>query len=163
MAGLLWLVLMVLKLALASRWSWWRVLLRLWVVLRHNGVHTGVRFLWLTWMGCNREGDDLRIRQHRALDRYQLRRRRRRRRSPVCALIYLDNVLRKMGGPGESDWWWMASGRTEVIPLSAGAMLACQLQFWSAIVERSNVRRADERAARLVVERQVMRHPALVS
>jgi len=129
-AGLLCLVLMVLKLKLALLWSWWRVLLPLWVVLWQNAVHIAVGFLWLTWMGCGREGDDLRIRPHHGLDRYQLV-------SLVCALIFLDNVLRKMGGPGESDWWWMASGRTEVILLSAGAMLACQFRFWSGIVERS--------------------------
>ena len=72
MAGLLWLVLMVLKLALASRWSWWRVLLPLWVVLLHNAVYIAVGFLWLTWMGCGREDDDLRTRAHPGLDRYQL-------------------------------------------------------------------------------------------
>jgi hypothetical protein len=64
-------------------------LLPLWVVLWHNAVG----FLWLTWMGCGREGDDLRIRQHHELDQYQLG-------SLVCALIF-DNVLRKMGGPGD--------------------------------------------------------------
>jgi hypothetical protein len=89
-------------------------------------------------MGSGREGDDLRIRQHHKLDQYQLG-------SLVCALIFLDNVLRKMGGPGESDWWWMASGRTEVILLSAAAMLTCQFLFWSGIVERTNTKRADER------------------
>ena len=71
-AGLLSLVLMALKLALALPWSLWRVLLPLWVVLWHNAVHIAVGFLWLTWMGSGREGDDLRIRQHHALDRYQL-------------------------------------------------------------------------------------------
>src|SRR5262245_26054609 len=68
MAGLLCLVLMVLKLELALRWSWWRVLLPLWVVLWQNAVHIAVGFLWLTWMRCGREGDDLRIREHHGLD-----------------------------------------------------------------------------------------------
>src|SRR5215831_10254562 len=68
-AGLLCLVLMVLKLKLALLWSWWRVLLPLWVVLWQNAVHIAVGFLWLTWMGCGREGDDLRIRSHHGLDR----------------------------------------------------------------------------------------------
>jgi hypothetical protein len=73
-----------------------------------NAVYIAVGFLWLTWMGSGREDDDLTIRAHPGLDRYQLG-------SLVCALILLDNLLRKMGGPGESDWWWMALGRTEVI------------------------------------------------
>jgi len=108
------------------------------VVLLHNAVYIAVGFLWLTWMGCGREDDDLRTRAHPGLDRYQFG-------SLVCALILLDNVLRKIGGPGESDWWWMASGRTEVILLSAGAMLACHFRFWSGIVERSDERRGAPR------------------
>jgi hypothetical protein len=84
---------MGLKVKLALPWSWWRVLLPLWVVLWHNGVYIAVGFLWLTWRGYGQEGDDPRIRPHQGLDRYQLG-------SLVCALILLDNVLRKLGGPG---------------------------------------------------------------
>ena len=141
LAGLLCLVLMAVKLTLALPWSWWRILLPLWAVLLHNGVHIAIGFIWLTWMGCGREGDDLRIRRDHRLDRYQSG-------SMVCALIFLDNVFRKMGGPGESAWWWLASGRTEVILLSAGSMLTCQFLFWSGIVERENTRRADESGPR---------------
>ena len=85
-AVVLCLLLMVLKLKLALLWSWWRVLLPLWVVLWHNGVYMAVGLLWLTWMGHGREGDDLRIRPHHGLDRYQLG-------SLVCTLIFLDNIL----------------------------------------------------------------------
>ena len=84
-AGLLCLLLMVLKLKLALLWSWWRVLLPLWAVLWHNGVYIATGFLWLTRMGHGGEGDDLRIRPHHGLDRYQLG-------SLVCALIFLDNI-----------------------------------------------------------------------
>ena len=88
-----------------------------------------------------REDDDLSIRGHHRLDRYQFG-------SMVCALIFLDNVLRKMGGEGESVWWWLASGRNEVIVLWGGAMLTCQFLYWSGIVEGGNARRADESGAR---------------
>ena len=52
LAGLLCLVLMIMKLTLALPWSWWRVMLPLWVVLWHNGVYMAVGFIWLTWKGC---------------------------------------------------------------------------------------------------------------
>ena len=32
----------------------------------------------------------------------------------------LGQCAQEDGWPGESDWWWMASGRTEVFLLSAG-------------------------------------------
>jgi len=96
------------------------------VVLWHNTVYIAVGFIWLTWMGCGREGDELRIRRRHRLDRYQLG-------SLVCAGIFLDNVLRRIDGP-ESDWWGLASGRNDVLVFSASLMLACQFLYWSGIV-----------------------------
>jgi len=133
LAGLLSLVLAVVKPLLALPWSWWRVLLPLWVVLWHNSVYMAVGFIWLTWMGCGREGDDLRVHRHRKLDRYQFG-------SMVCALIFLDNILRKMGGPGESVWFWLASGTTEVIVVSGVLTVVCQFLFWATAVRRKNPR-----------------------
>ena len=126
LAGLLCVVLAVVKLALALPWSWWRLLLPLGVVLWHNTVYIAVGFIWLAWKGCGREGDDLRIRRRHRVDRYQVG-------SLVCAAIFLNNVLRRIDG-AESDWWWLASGRNDVLVLSAGLMLACQFLYWSGIV-----------------------------
>jgi hypothetical protein len=141
LAGLLSLVLAVAKPLLALPWSWWRVLLPLWVMLWHNALYLAVGFIWLTWIGCGRESDDLRVRRHRKLDRYQLG-------SMVCAVIFVDNVLRKMSGPGDSVLWRLASGRTDVLLLSGGSMLACQFLFWSGIVTERKTRRVDQRGAR---------------
>ena len=126
LAGLLCVVLAVVKLALALPWSWWRVWLPLGVVLWHNTAYIAVGFIWLAWKGCGREGDDLTIRRHHRVDRYQLG-------SLVCAAFFLDNVLRRIDGAG-SDWWWLASGRNDVLVLSGGLMLVCQLLYWSGIV-----------------------------
>ncbi len=126
LAGLLCVVLAVVKLTLALPWSWWRVLLPLGVVLWHNTVYIAVGFIWLAWKGCGREGDDLRIRRRHTVDRYQVG-------SLMCAAIFLDNVLRRMDG-AESDWWWRASGRNDVLVLSGGLVLACQFLYWSGSV-----------------------------
>ena len=93
LAGLLCLVFMVVKLASAFPWSWWRVLLPLWVVLWHDALYLAVGFIWSTWIICGRKGDDLRVRRHRQLDRYQFG-------SMARTLIFMDNVLRKMGARG---------------------------------------------------------------
>ena len=69
LAGLLCLALAVVKLVLALPWSWRRVLVPLWVVLWHNAVYRAVGFIWLTWMGYGREGDDQRIRRRHRVDR----------------------------------------------------------------------------------------------
>ena len=141
LAGLLCVVLAVVKLTLALPWSWWRVLLPLGVVLWHNTVYIAVGFIWLAWKGCGREGDDLRIRRCQRLDRYQLG-------SLVCAAIFLDNVLRRMGGERESVWGWLASGRPDVLLLSGASMLECQFLYWSSIVTRGETTRGDKSRVR---------------
>ena len=135
---MLCLALAALKLMLALPWSWWRVLLPLWVVLWHNAMYIAVGFIWLTWMNKGRGGHDLTIRRDHKLNRYQFG-------SMAFALILLDNVLRKIGGPGESVWWWLASGRTEVIVFSAVLMFTCQFLFWSGIVLSGNVQLVNPR------------------
>jgi hypothetical protein len=52
---LLCLALAALNLMLALPWSWWRVLLPLWVVLWHNAMYIAVGFIWLTWMNKGEE------------------------------------------------------------------------------------------------------------
>ena len=48
-AGLLSLILGVLKVTVEAHWSWWRVLLPAWVVLGHGILYIGVGFLWLSF------------------------------------------------------------------------------------------------------------------
>jgi hypothetical protein len=98
LAGLLCLVLMAVKLTLALPWSWWRILLPLWAVLLHNGVHIAIGFIWLTWMGCGREGDDLRIRRHHRLDRYQFERWAHRSFLTTCSGKWAAPANRRGGG-----------------------------------------------------------------
>ena len=48
-AGLLCLVLAVLKLTGEAHWSWWRVLLPFWVVLGNNILYVAIGFVWLSF------------------------------------------------------------------------------------------------------------------
>ena len=131
LAGLLCLLLAVVKLALALPWSWWRVLLPIWVVSVHTALYIAVGFIWLTWMECG--GHRATVRESQQRYRYQFG-------SMVCSLIFMDNVMRKMGDSGESSWFWLASGQTNVIFLSGILIVVCQFQFWSTVVWRKRPR-----------------------
>jgi hypothetical protein len=71
-AGFLWLVLAVLKLTIEGHWSWWRVLLPLWVVLGHNALHITVGFVWLFFADDGAAGEEVAIRQDDGPYGYQL-------------------------------------------------------------------------------------------
>jgi hypothetical protein len=131
LSGLLSLVLAVLKVTLAVHWSWWRVLLPIWVFWGHQGLYVVVGLTWLSWIGSGEESEGLRIRGTDRLDGYQVV-------GMLCSLVLLDNLLRRIGGAGESEWWWLASGKMEVIFVSGILSLACQLRFWSGIVRQDS-------------------------
>src|SRR5215470_18532752 len=55
--GLFCLVFAVLKLTIEVPWSWWRVLLPLWVFLGHNLLHVLVGFIYLFFVKYQEEGE----------------------------------------------------------------------------------------------------------
>src|SRR6185503_20824345 len=58
LSGFLSLVLAVLKLTAVSDWSWWRVLLPLWVFLGHNAAYILVGFICLFFARYGEEEED---------------------------------------------------------------------------------------------------------
>ena len=78
----------------------------------------------------------------------------------LCWLVLLDNLLRRMGGAGVEEWWWLASGKMEVTWVSGILSRACQLRFWSRFVRKdlSGFRRryAGRRRDRISVENQAI-------
>jgi hypothetical protein len=131
LCGWLSLVLAVLKVTLGVHCSWWRVLLPIRVFLGHPGLCVAVGLTWLSWIGSGEESEGLRIRGTHRLDGYQIV-------GMLCLLVSLDNLLRRIGGAAESEWWWLASGKMEVILVSGILSLACQLRFWSGIVRQDS-------------------------
>ena len=63
LSGFLCLALAVLKLTIEGRWSWWRVLIPLWVVLGHNALYVTVRFVWLLFADDGAAEEEITIRQ----------------------------------------------------------------------------------------------------
>jgi hypothetical protein len=55
--GFFSLVFAVLKLTIEVPWSWWRVLLPLWIFLGHNLLHVLVGFLCLFFVKNGEEGE----------------------------------------------------------------------------------------------------------
>ena len=98
LSGLLSLVRAVLKVTRAVHWSWWRGLLPIWAFLGHQGLDVAVGLTGLSWRGSGEESEGLRIRGGHRLDGYQVV-------GMLSLLVLLDNLLRRRGGVGESEWW----------------------------------------------------------
>jgi hypothetical protein len=75
------------------------------VLLGHQGLYVAFGLTWAVvgriWRGERRSRDSSDA--HR-LDGYQVA-------EMSCLLVLLDNLLRRIGGAGELEWWWLALGK----------------------------------------------------
>jgi hypothetical protein len=126
-AAALCLALGILKLTGEVHWSWWRVLLPLWVFLGHNALYITVGFVWISFVERGSSGEEATIRQDRDSYGYQLGAMR-------CVLIFLDNLLKRIEGTGNAAWFWLSSGRMELIFVFGILCVVCQVLFWSEVV-----------------------------
>ena len=131
--GFFSLVFAVLKLTIEVHWSWWRVLLPLWVFLGHNLLDVLVGFIYLFFVKYREEGgeEESTIAETNVLTSYQLG-------GMLCFLIFMDNLLRRMERGGNSDWFWLCSGKLEVVFLFGLLSLLAQILYWSEIVGELN-------------------------
>jgi hypothetical protein len=54
-------------------------------------------------------------------------------------LIFADNLLGRIEGHEETVWFWVSSGRWELMFVSGVLSVVCHLVFWSGIV-RTGIR-----------------------
>jgi hypothetical protein len=88
LAGLLCAGLAVVKLTTEGHWSWWRVLLPLWVILGHNALYMLLGFIWLSFVDHGDDEKSLTIRQNPPQS-YQYA-------AMFCFLLFVDNLLGRM-------------------------------------------------------------------
>jgi hypothetical protein len=126
------LVLAILQLMGIVPWSWWRVLLPLWVILGHNAMYLLAGFLCLFAVKYGEEEEEEELAKVQS-DRifYQAA-------SLVCVLISTDNLLRWLERGGKSYWFWLCSGSMAMVVLFGALALVAQFVYWAGIVRGLN-------------------------
>ena len=117
------LILGGLKLTGQAHWSWWRVLLPVWVVLAQSIVYVGVGLIWLSFAADGITQGDTEIRDGDHSYLYQLA-------ALLCFAMFADNVLRRMEGGGQNAVFGLSSGKWEVILAFGVISVALHLLFW---------------------------------
>jgi hypothetical protein len=136
LSGFLSLALAALKLTAIVDWSWWRVLLPLWAFLGHNAAYLLVGFICLFFARYEEEQEE----EERSIDETNLLR-SYNLASMLFVLIFVDNLLRWMGG-GDSNWFWLCSGKFEILVLFGVLSLVGHFLYWSGVVAVVNEQRA---------------------
>ena len=125
-SGFLSLALAVLKLTAMVNWSWWRVMLPLGVFLGHNAAFILVGFICLSFA---RSGEDQE--EEQPIDETNLLQ-GCRFAAMLFSLIFLDNLLRWI--EGDSNWFWLCTGKIEVLVVFGVLSLVAHFLYWSGIV-----------------------------
>ena len=136
LAGFLCLALAGLKLTIQGQWSWWRVLLPLWVMLGHNALYIVVGFVWLSYADDG-EAEETSIFQSDGSYAYQLI-------ALLCFAVFADNLLGRIEGTAVNTWYGFRSGWWAMIGASVVLSIACQLLFWSTVFPAANCRSWEE-------------------
>jgi hypothetical protein len=76
--------------------------------LGHNAIYITVAFVWLSLTDDGTMDEESVARRDDRLYGYQLA-------AMLCFLIFADNVLRRIEDSGATAWFWLSSGRWEMI------------------------------------------------
>jgi hypothetical protein len=129
--GFLSVVLAILKLTVATYWSWWRVVLPMLAYLGHNALYVLVGLLCFRWLK-NEAEESTSVDEHSRVG-YNFA-------ALLFFFLFLDNLLRREEGQGWGRFW-PCSGRFEIIvPFFVFSLLA-HVAFWSRFVSRLNQKR----------------------
>jgi hypothetical protein len=126
LAGLLSVGLAVLKLTAEGHWSWWRVLLPLWVILGHNALFILIGLIWLSFVDHGDDEEGLIIRPNPPQSYLYA--------AVLCFLLFTDNLVGRMEVPDQRIWFWLRSGRWPLLLVFGILSVVCQLLFWSEAV-----------------------------
>jgi hypothetical protein len=135
-SGFLSLALAMLKLTAIVNWSWWRVMLPIGVFLGYSAAYILVGFICLFFArsGEDQEAEVQPIDETNLLQGYRFG-------AMLFSLIFLDNLLRWIEGSGDSNWFWLCSGKLEILVLFGVLSLVAHFLYWSGIVAIVNEQR----------------------
>jgi hypothetical protein len=97
------------------------------VVLGHNALYVTVGLVWLFFADDSATGEEVTIRQDH--DPYG-----NLLAAMLGFLIFADNLLKRIEGDETAVWFWLSSGRWELILVSGVLSVVCQLLFWSGVI-----------------------------
>jgi hypothetical protein len=120
-------ILGILKLTVATHWSWSRVLVPVWAVLGHNILYIGLGFIWLSFADDGVIEEEIVLRESNRTYCYQLT-------ALLSFVMFADNMLTRIEGAGQMARFVLTSGRWELIIVFGVLSMALQVLFWSEVV-----------------------------
>ena len=123
--GVISLVMLVLKLSVMDAWSWWRVMLPVGLVVGFTVTNMVVAFIYLSFAHIpeSPDGDEAELLEPHTINVHY-----------VAAMLFFvafgDNLVRWIDGSETSYWFWLMSGKVEVLAAFGALSVLALFAYW---------------------------------
>ena len=124
--GVISLVMLVLKLSVMDTWSWWRVILPVGLIVGFNLTNMVVAFIYLSFAHIPErpDGDEAEVLEPHEINVHYVA-------AMLFFVVFGDNVVRWIDGSETSYWFWLLSGKVEVLAAFGALSVLALFSYWS--------------------------------
>jgi len=126
--GVISLVMLVLKLSVMDTWSWWRVILPVGLIVGFNLTNMVVAFIYLSFAHIPErpDGDEAEVLEPHEINVHYVA-------AMLFFVVFGDNVVRWIDGSETSYWFWLLSGKVEVLAAFGALSVLALFAYWSRL------------------------------
>ena len=123
--GVISLVMLVLKLSVMDAWSWWRVVLPVGLIVGFTVTNMVVAFIYLSFAHIPErpDGDEADILEPHTINVHYVA-------AMLFFVVFGDNVVRWIDGSETSYWFWLMSGKVEVLAAFGVLSVLALFAYW---------------------------------
>ena len=123
--GVISLVMLVLKLSVMDAWSWWRVMLPVGLIVGFTVTNMVVAFIYLSFAHIPErpDGDEAGLLEPHTINVHYVA-------AMLFFVVFGDNVVRRIDGSETSYWFWLMSGKVEVLAAFGVLSVLALFAYW---------------------------------
>jgi len=126
--GVISLVMLVLKFSGMDAWSWWRVILPVGLIVGFNLTNMVVAFIYLSFAHIPErpDGDEAEVLEPHEINVHYVA-------AMLFFVVFGDNVVRWIDGSETSYWFWLLSGKVEVLAAFGALSVLALFAYWTRL------------------------------
>ena len=123
--GVISLVMLVLKLSVMDAWSWWRVMLPVGLIVGFTVTNMVVAFIYLSFAHIPErpDADEVEVPEPHEINVHYVA-------AMLFFVVFGDNVVRWIDGSETSYWFWLLSGKVEVLAAFGVLSVLALFAYW---------------------------------
>ena len=123
--GVISLVMLVLKLSVMDAWSWWRVMLPVGLLVGFTVTYMVVAFIDLSFAHVPErpDGDEAELLEPHTINVHYVA-------AMLFFVVFGDNLVRWIDGSETSYWFWLMSGKVEVLAAFGALSVLALFAYW---------------------------------